>query len=142
MEIKELIKNVITVGSKVYQVLGSGLYKNVYGECITYELLELGIKAERQKDMPLKYKKLEFESAYQVDIIVENILVVGIQPVNMPSDVYFKHIQTYAKHSNSAIGLILNFNVSDFREGIRIVQKPSPRPIVFPISFMKYYYDK
>ena len=142
MDVKELIKQVVNVGSKIYKVLGSGLYKDVYAECIIYELSEIGINAERQKNMSLKYRTLEFDSAYQVDVIVEDILVVGIQPVDMPVDVYCKHIQTYAKHSNSSIGLILDFNVTDFRRGVKIIQKPSPKPVVFPMSYLKYYYDK
>jgi len=142
MDIRELITNVVNVSSKIYRSLGSGLYKNVYVDCIVYELTNLGIKVENHKNMPLKYENLNFDDAYKVDLIVEGILVVGIKPLDIPEDVFYKHIETYAKHSCSSTGLILDFNVKDFRAGVRIVEKRASKPVVFPLSYLRYYYNK
>lgn len=142
MSVKELITSIILVGSKVHRALGTGLYRDVYGECIVYELLKQGLNVEKRKDMPLKYEELEFESAYEVDMIVEDVLVIGIKPVNIPEDIYYKDIETYVRHSKSSVGLILDFYASDFRSGIRIVEKAVSKPVVFPLSYLKYYYNR
>ncbi|MBB4037811.1 GxxExxY protein [Dysgonomonas hofstadii] len=142
MDIKELIKSVINVSSKVHKELGSGLYINIYRECIVNDLKEEGLSVEESKEMPLMYRKLRFNKAYKVDMIIESTLVVGIRPMNIPEEIYWEYIHTYAKHNNSSVGLILDFNVKDFSTGIRIVQRMSPKPVVFPSSYMKYYYGK
>jgi len=142
MDIKELAKCVINIASAIYKNMGCGIFQEVYEKCLIYELEARNIKVERQKLMPLKYKRLKFGNAYKVDIIVENILVIGIQPVHIPKEIFYKQIETYARHSECSIGLILDFNATDFLSGVTIVQKPAVNPISFPAEFMKYYYNR
>ena len=40
----------------VYNFLGPGLLESVYEEALVYELKQLGLKVERQKEVPIKYK--------------------------------------------------------------------------------------
>jgi GxxExxY protein len=137
---KEMIMQIINAGVKVHKALGFGLFREVYEECLIYELLKQDIKVEKQKRIPLTYEGLEFSNAFEIDIIVEDTLIVGLRPANIQENIYYKYIQTYAKHCNLAIGIIFDFHVDDFRSGIRIVQKKSAKPTALSATLVSHYY--
>lgn len=136
----ELIIKVVNAGSKVHKALGSELSHDIYEDCIVYELSKQEIKAEKQKPISLKYEELEFPVAFNVDIFVENKMVVGLRPVNIDYDTYCRFIEGYIKNCNSPVGLILDFSTSNFRSGVRIVEKSSFKPISHPLVYTDYQY--
>jgi len=140
MTTNELILNVVNAGAKVYKALGVGLPHDIYEECIVYELSKQGMKAEKQKQIPLKYEELEFSNAFIVDILVEDKLVVGLKPVDASYETYSIFIEGYIKHCNSSVGLVLDFNVPNFRSGVRIIEKTTFKPIANPLVYTEYQY--
>ncbi|WP_183305409.1 GxxExxY protein [Dysgonomonas hofstadii] len=131
---------VVNAGSKVHKACGVGLSHNVYEECIVYELSKIGIKAERQKQVSLKYEKLEFSDAFTVDILVENKLLVGLKPVNVSPEAYSLFVEGYMKHCSSSVGLVLDFYVVNFRSGVKIIEKSAFKPIAHPLIYTEYQY--
>lgn len=143
MTSNDLITYVVNAGSKIHKALGAGLLQEIYEECLVYELAKKEINAERQKVLPLEFEQLKFEKAFIVDLFVEKKLVVGIKPENVPESMFRRKIESYVKLCGFSTGLIIDFNVDDFRSGVRVLEKAfkplSPPIIGFAGSYGKYY---
>ena len=113
----------IIIGSaiKVHTVLGPGLLESAYEECLYYELVKEGLKVEKQKAFPLIYEEIKLEVGYRLDLIVEDKVIIEIKSVEVLNDVHLAQILTYLKLSNVKLGLLINFNVSRVKDGIKRV---------------------
>jgi GxxExxY protein len=115
----ELSKIVLDVCFKVHKLYGPGLFENVYEEIVCYELEKLGIYFQRQKAIPLVHEAISLEAGFRADVIVEKILLLELKSVENVSDVHYKQVQTYLKLSGLKLGLLINFNSSLLKDGIK-----------------------
>jgi GxxExxY protein len=58
---------------------------------------------------------------YRADIIIEQKVIIEIKAVEALNDVHLAQILTYLKVANKKLGLLMNFNVSKLKDGIRKV---------------------
>jgi GxxExxY protein len=65
------------------------------------------------------YKEIILEYGYRIDILVENSVVVELKVVDEFNTVHEAQILTYLKFSNKSLGLLINFNITVLRNGIR-----------------------
>lgn len=117
----EIAKQVFKLGLKVHRNLGPGLLESAYEACLYFELQESGLIVERQKSLPLIYEGLKLEAGYRIDLLVENKLIVEIKSVENLNDLHLAQILTYLKLSNCKLGLLINFNSTLFKSGVRRV---------------------
>lgn len=117
----ELSRIVFDCALKVHQSLGPGLLESAYEECLYYELRKTGLNVEKQKPLPLIYKEVKLDVGYRIDIIVENKLIIEIKSVEALNDVHFAQLLTYLKLTNCKLGLLINFNVSLIKNGVKRV---------------------
>ena len=115
----EISKVVFDAALKVHKNLGPGLLENAYEECLFYELKKSGVSVEKQKALPLIYEDVKLEIGYRIDILAENKLVIEVKAVEALNDVHLAQVLTYLKLSNCKLGLLINFNVSLIKNGIR-----------------------
>ena len=115
----EISKIVFELGLKIHRKLGVGLYERVYEECLMYELTKAGLKAERQKFQAIQYEELFFERAYRMDILVEDKVVIDLKSVEFISDSDKKQLNNYLRLGNYKLGMILNFNSTLFKDGVK-----------------------
>jgi GxxExxY protein len=73
---------------------------------------------QRQKLLPLNYKGIELPLSYRIDIVVSEVVVVEIKAVDKVLPVHESQLLTYLKLGRYQIGLLLNFNVVQLRDGI------------------------
>ncbi|EMY3477743.1 GxxExxY protein [Flavobacterium psychrophilum] len=106
---------------KVHQALGPGLLESAYEECLFYELKKHNLKIEKQKALPLIYDEIKLDAGYRIDIIIEDKFIVEIKSVEALTDVHLAQLLTYLRLSNCKLGLLINFNVSLLKNGIRRV---------------------
>ena len=106
---------------KVHQALGPGLLESAYEECLFYELKKYNLKVEKQKALPLIYDEIKLDAGYRIDIIVENKFIIEIKAVEALTDVHLAQLLTYLRLSNCKLGLLINFNVSLLKNGVRRV---------------------
>jgi GxxExxY protein len=118
---EEIFKEVLDCCFRVHSALGPGLLESAYEECLFYEISESGLKAERQKALPLVYKDVKLDAGYRIDILVENTIIVELKAVECLSDIHLSQILTYLKLSNNNLGLLINFNVRHLKDGIKRV---------------------
>lgn len=121
MRENELSRIVFDCALKVHQSLGPGLLESAYEECLFYELKKIGLSTEKQKPLPLIYEKVKLDIGYRLDIIIENKLIIEIKSVEALNDVHFAQLLTYLKLTNCKLGLLINFNVSLIKNGIKRV---------------------
>lgn len=118
----KLIYEVIGASMEVYNVLGPGLLENVYEKALLYELKLRGLKVSSQIPVNIEYKGNVIGSDLRLDIIVEDILIVELKSVESLLSVHFKQIRTYMRLLNKPMGLLINFNVSDFKNGYKVIK--------------------
>jgi len=120
----ELSHEIIGCGIKVHSALGPGLLESAYEECLYYELVKSGFSVEKQKPMPLVYEAVKLDCGYRVDLLVQGKVVIEVKSVEAINDVHVAQVLTYLKLSGCKLGLLINFNVSQLKKGIRrIVNK-------------------
>jgi len=112
----ELSGRIIGCAMKVHTGLGPGLLESAYEECFFYELLQAGLKVKKQVAMPLIYSEVKMDIGYRVDILVENKIIVAVEAFH---DIHIAQVLTYLKLSGCKLGLLINFNVSKLKNGIK-----------------------
>ena len=124
MDINDLSSKVIGAAIEVHKHLGPGLLESVYQKCLAYELNDIGLEVREEVLLPIKYKKLSLEHAFRADIVVNNQLVVELKAVDNINPVAVAQLLSYLKMGRYPLGLLINFNVLQLRQGIkRIINK-------------------
>lgn len=121
MSENDISKIVFESALKVHQTLGPGLLESAYEECMFYELKKYNLKVEKQKQLPLVYEEVKLDAGYRIDIIVEDKFIVEIKSVEVLNDVHLAQLLTYLRLSNCKLGLLINFNVSLLKNGVKRV---------------------
>ena len=119
MNENDISGKIIGCAIEVHKALGPGLLESAYEECLFYELMETGLKVERQKPLPVVYKEVKLEAGYRVDLLVEDKVVVELKSVDALNDVHTAQVLTYLKLSGCKLGLLMNFNVVKLVDGIK-----------------------
>lgn len=119
MEINKITQNIIGCAIEVHKNLGPGLLESAYEECLAFELNKEGLKFKRQLPTPVVYKNIKLDCGYRIDILVEDLVVLELKVVDEFNPVHEAQMLTYMKFSNKRIGLLINFNVTILKNGIR-----------------------
>lgn len=119
MDINQITEKIIGCAIEVHKRLGPGLLESAYEECLSYELKSAGFTIERQVPVPVVYKDIKLECGYRIDILVEKTVVLELKTIEAFAPVHEAQILTYLKFANKPIGLLINFNVTLLKNGIR-----------------------
>jgi GxxExxY protein len=121
MDDEQIFKMLLDCAYRMHTRLGPGLLESAYEACLVFELRKAGLLVEKQKPMPLAYEGEILEIGYRIDLMVENRIIVEIKSVEALNDIHLAQILTYLKLSKLHLGLLVNFNVSSLKKGIRRV---------------------
>lgn len=119
MNENELSNRVIGVAIDVHRALGPGLLESAYEECLFYKIIQSGLRAEKQKAMPLIFEEVHLEFGYRIDILVENSLVIEVKSCEALHPIFLAQTLTYLKLGGYKLGLLINFNVEVLKYGIK-----------------------
>lgn len=122
MNIDNLIYQSVGAAMEVYNHLGPGLLESVYEKAMMYELQSRGLRVTSQMPVEIKYKNTTLGSDLRLDILVEDKVIIELKSVECLMPVHFKQIRTYMKLLNVPAGLLINFNVSDFKQGYKVIK--------------------
>lgn len=64
---------------------------------------------------------MKLDVGYRIDIIIENKFIVEIKSVEALNDVHLAQLLTYLRLSKCKLGLLINFNVSLLKNGVKRV---------------------
>ena len=121
MNENEIANKVIGIAIEVHKTLGPGLLESAYKECLYYKIKQAGLFVEKEKPMPLIFEDVKLDCGYRIDILIENKLVVELKAVDSLNDTHLAQVLTYLKIGNFKLGLLINFNVSLLKNGIKRV---------------------
>ena len=117
----ELSKIILDCAFKVHSTLGPGLLESVYEAALAYELEKEELSIQRQKGIPVVYDEIKLELGFRADIIVENKVIIEIKSVESLAAVHFKQLLSYLRLTDLKLGLLLNFNESLLKNGLKRV---------------------
>jgi GxxExxY protein len=100
-------------------VLGPGLLESAYEECLCFELKSAGLNVKRQIAVPIIYKDVKLDCGYRIDILVENTVIIELKTIDYFAPVHEAQILTYMRFASKRIGLLINFNVTLLKDGIK-----------------------
>jgi GxxExxY protein len=109
---------VIELAIAVHQELGPGLLETVYEVVLVKELLERGLKVERQVSVPIEYKGIRFDEGFRADIIVDGRVILELKSVEKVTAAHKKQVQTHLRLTGCKLGYLLNFGEALMKSGI------------------------
>lgn len=118
-EIEELARIAVDCGYHLHKEIGPGLLESVY-EALLFEMLtERGLSVARQIIVPIRYKDVVIDHAFKADIIIQNTLIGELKSTERFAPVHGKQLLTYLRLMNLPLGLLMNFGMYSFKDGIK-----------------------
>jgi len=118
-EFSELSHRVIGCAIEVHRALGPGLLESTYRQCLAHELRLNGIQFSLEHPLPVKYKGLQLDCGYRIDILVENELILELKSVEEVKGIHEAQLLTYMKLAGIRQGFLINFNVEKLVDGLK-----------------------
>lgn len=119
MDSCQITDAIIGAAIEVHRHLGPGLLESAYEACLAFELGVRGLKVARQLQLPVRYKDINLDCGYRVDLLVEDAVIVELKVVDKLEPIHDAQLLTYLRLSGCQIGLLRNFNTAVLRQGIR-----------------------
>jgi GxxExxY protein len=117
-QLNEITERIIGCAIEVHKCLGPGLLESIYENALCYELKEINLKYERQKQIPIFYKSHNL-GEYRLDLLVEDAVIIELKSVDRMDRLFEAQLLSYLKITEKRLGLLINFNVSFLRDGIK-----------------------
>ena len=117
--INELTYEIIGAAIEVHRTLGPGLLESSYRECLCRELSLGKIDFQRERGLPVRYKGIQLQCGYRLDVLVADLVVVEIKAVDALAPIHDAQLLTYMRLGGWKVGLLINFNVVVLKDGIR-----------------------
>jgi GxxExxY protein len=114
-----LARLAVDAGLKVHKTLGPGLLESVYEHCLAYELEARRLSLKRQPALPIRYGDVILDGGYRLDLLVEDRLIIEIKSVEALTRLHEAQMLTYLRLSQCRVGLLMNFNATLFKQGVR-----------------------
>jgi GxxExxY protein len=115
----EITHEIIGAAIEVHKLLGPGLLESAYEACLCHEFAIRKIGFQKQKPVPLVYKEIKLDCGFRLDLLVEQRVVVELKSVEVLAPIHEAIMLTYLRLSGHKLGLLINFNVSILKDGIR-----------------------
>lgn len=116
---QDLTNKIIGGAIELHKHWGPGLYEEIYERSLCKELSIRGLAWERQVSVPLVCKEEKVGDDLRLDIIVENRVIVETKHVKELLPLHDAQLMTYLKLTNCRAGLLINFNVTLLKNGLR-----------------------
>ncbi|MCK4356671.1 GxxExxY protein, partial [Candidatus Bipolaricaulota bacterium] len=78
-----------------------------------------GIRFKLQHPQPVEYKGVRLDCGYRVDLLVEDKLIIELKSVEQIKGIHEAQLLTYMKLAGVKTGLLMNFNVTKLKSGIK-----------------------
>ena len=119
-----LTEKIIACAIEVHRYLGAGLMEAIYRDCMLMEMSSVSLRVETERQVPLYYKGERLGRHLRLDMVVDDTVVVELKSVEALQPLHSSQVITYLKLSNRPVGLLINFNVTSLRAGVRRLVHP------------------
>ena len=104
---------------RIHTNVGPGLLEPAYRDFLYHDLVRDGWQVEKEKPMPVVYEGVSMDSAYRIDLLVENKVVVELKTVDILLQVHLQQVLTYLRLGQFKTGLLINFQVAHLKDGLK-----------------------
>ena len=122
-ELNALTERIIAAAMEVHRALGPGYAESVYEHALAVELALRQIPYSRQHATEVIYKGVRV-GEQRLDFVVADAVILELKAVEEMANVHHAQLISYLKATQMKLGLLLNFNVSMLRYGLRRVVHP------------------
>ena len=115
---EKLVAEVIDCGFTVHASLGPGFRERIYNRAFCLELQTRRLSFETEKRILVRYKHWEIPGQ-QVDLVVGGVVLVELKAVPQLRALHHRQVLSYLKTMGLRVGLLMNFNVELFKQGVK-----------------------
>jgi len=120
LELNTISHDIIQASIEVHKELGPGLLESVYRKCLARVLRDMGYDVKEELYLPVVFRGETIEEkGYRIDLLVNGMVVVEVKSVESMKPLFSKQLGTYLKLLDLQLGLLINFNVSLLKDGIK-----------------------
>jgi GxxExxY protein len=123
-DVDVLTEKIIGCEIEVHRTLGPGLLEGVYRECLIVELTAAQLCVQSEGRIPLEYKGQPIRGELRLDLLIEGCVVVELKAVDVLHPIHLAQVITYLKLTGCPAGLLMNFNTTSRRAGLRRLDHP------------------
>jgi GxxExxY protein len=117
----EISGQLVDAAIAVHKVLGPGLLESAYVAALEIELAHRDMLFEREKPIHASYRDQSLGIAYRIDLLVQNKVVIEVKSVQSIESIHVAQLLSYLRLGGWKLGLLLNFNATLMKSGIRRV---------------------
>ena len=121
MDENAITGEIIGAAIEVHRHLGPGLLESVYRDCLWNEFGLRRLAVEKEVALPVRYKDTEISSGYRIDLLVQRSVIVELKAVEALLPIFTAQLLSYLRMSGLKLGLLINFNVTQLKDGVRRV---------------------
>ncbi len=115
---EELTKKIIKTFYKVYNELGYGFLEKVCGNAMDFELTDMSVKVEQQRNIRVYYNGLAVGD-YFADLFLEELVIVKLKAAECVRKEHEAQLLNYLRARDIEVRLLLNFGKKpEFRRKI------------------------
>ncbi len=118
-ELNKIAGAVVDSAIKGHRRLGPGLLESAYQACLICELGSRRLSVRSQVEVPIEYEGIVIDAGYRRDLLVEDEVVIELKTVVKLLPVHDAQLMSYLRLSNRRVGLLINFQVFQLRNGIK-----------------------
>jgi len=119
-----LTELVIGAAIAVHTALGPGLLESIYRDALVIELTALGLNVTVEEHVPVFYRGQRIRGDLKIDLLVDGRLIIEIKAVDRLHPVFQAQVITYLKLTGHPAALLLNFNATTLRAGLKRLDHP------------------
>ncbi|MBD2388831.1 GxxExxY protein [Cylindrospermum sp. FACHB-282] len=117
-QVENLAYGVIGAAIEVHRVLGSGFLEEVYHRALREEFLIREIPHKFEHPVKVHYKGRPVGEG-KLDFLVGDFLIIELKAVQNLTPIHEAQVLSYLKMTNYPLALLINFNVSLLKDGIK-----------------------
>lgn len=132
----ELLYKIRGCAYDVRNELGRFLHERPYQMAMEHALAKAGIDAHREVPINIIYDGIDCGKGFSVDLLVNSEIVVELKATSEIMDIHFAQLRNYMNLLHSPLGILINFGIKDFRDGIHFMKadpKQFPKNKAYPI---------
>lgn len=108
-QVNLLCDTVRQIGYEIHRYLGTGYLEKIYENALFHRLRKAGIRAESQVATAVHDEDGFLLGEYQLDLVVEDVLVVELKAAKNIDDAHIAQVLGYLRATRLNHGLLINF---------------------------------
>jgi GxxExxY protein len=116
---RALTEKIIAAAMEVHSYWGPGLLESIYEKSLAHELSLRGVEVQHQVRLDL-----ELDDEFVLDLVVAGEVIVELKVVKELSPIHEAQLMSYMKLTGCRVGLLINFNVTRLKDGLRRMSLP------------------